>query len=515
MISLAAEWKGAAAFKKAEKSTFNLEKSVKSLGKSLGVALSVATVTAFGKASLKAFTEDEKSAAKLANTLNNLGLAFQTLGVEKFISELSKSAAIADDILRPAMEKLLTTTGSVNKSQALLEQAISISRGSGIDLETVINDLTKAYTGQTKGLEKYKLGLTRAELQTMSFEEIMQKFNKQFQGANAAYMTTYAYKMDVLTRAAGEAKEVIGKGLIDALLVLSGNTTVEGLAEDMQKLAEATAWYLKRFAQHLKPYVQAIREIIDGIRTVIGYFATNQQGGSLFQSSTDGFMTPNGHGRQSSPAGTWRRTQEQRAAAKAEAEAAKRAKELIAAQMKLTLELKKQAQKKKQDSLFDLDIIGRMAALQGKITEEEKLRLNLQLALITGNEVQAAKLSSQLADSIDKTGKLKNWLTTLPDANNPFKGWDEWLKNFKAELATLGNGVVTPSPSGNVPKMPLPSPDLVMAQASADFAAANNTIRLIVEGGDEVTSLMRFKIQEAAQSGSSTNWSQTVGAYDR
>jgi hypothetical protein len=97
---------------------------------------------------------------------------------------------------------------------------------------------------------------------------------------------------------------------------------------------------------------------------------------------------------------------------------------------------------KKQAALFDLEKIGLVAALQGKITAEEKLRLELQLALLTGNDALATKLSSQLADSIDSTGKLKQWLTTLPDANNPFKGWDEWLKNFKAELA--GVATVTP-----------------------------------------------------------------------
>jgi hypothetical protein len=447
MINIASEFTGAKAFKQAEKSTFNLEKNVKKLGKSLGLALSVSAVVAFGKASAKAFMDDQKSATKLANTLNNLGLAFQTVGVENFISQLSRTAAVADDVLRPAMEKLLTTTGSVAKSQELLQQAISISRGSGIDLETVINDLTKAYTGQTRGLEKYKLSLSRAELQAMSFEDVMIALNKQFKGSNAAYMTTYAYKMEVLTVAAGEAKETIGKGLVDALLILSGNTTVEGLAEDMQKLADATAWYLKQFAQHLKPYVDQIKNIIDGIRVVIDFFATNQTGASFGQSAADQFKKGLEEQRALAPkAGNNAVTGYKKTAAqiKAEQDAIKLSKANIAATKANTAEIKRQAIAKKQNALFDLDIIQRMAALQGKITDEEKLRLNLQLALLTGNEAQAAKLAGELADSIDKTGQLKKWLNELPDANNPFKGWDEWLKNFKANLAT----VTAVAPSG-------------------------------------------------------------------
>jgi hypothetical protein len=117
-------------------------------------------------------------------------------------------------------------------------------------------------------------------------------------------------------------------------------------------------------------------------------------------------------------------------------------KKMLDAQKKNTAELKKQATAKKQNSLFDLEIIQRVAALQGKITEEEKLRLNLQLALLTGNEKVAADLAGKLADSIDKTGKLKLWLTTLPDANNPFKGWDAFLDSIitKARLAASIGG---------------------------------------------------------------------------
>jgi hypothetical protein len=102
-----------------------------------------------------------------------------------------------------------------------------------------------------------------------------------------------------------------------------------------------------------------------------------------------------------------------------------------------TAELKKQAAAKKQNALFDIDQIQIVAALQGKISEEEKLRLRLQLALITGNEAQAAKLSAELATSIDKTGNLAKFLTTLPEANNPFKNWDAYLIEIEKKIRSL------------------------------------------------------------------------------
>jgi hypothetical protein len=194
-------------------------------------------------------------------------------------------------------------------------------------------------------------------------------------------------------------------------------------------------------------------------------------------------------------------------------------KKIIAAQKALTAEQKKQASLKKSGTVFDLEQIGLVAALKGKLSEEEKIRIEAQLALLNGNEVVAKKLTDQIINAQAGGKELAAFLTSLPNANNPFKYWDSYLEAIEARIRALnlvpGGGTPSPSPSGNVPKMPIASPDLVLAQANADFANANNQIRIIVEGGDEVTSLMRYKIQEAAQSGSTTNWSQTVGAWDR
>jgi hypothetical protein len=118
-------------------------------------------------AAAKAFAADEKAANRLAMSVKNLGLGFETPRIERYISELSAMSGVTDDELRPAMQKLLQTTGSVAKAQELLSQATDISAGSGVDYETVVNDLSMAYVGQTRGLRKYSLGLSVAELKTM------------------------------------------------------------------------------------------------------------------------------------------------------------------------------------------------------------------------------------------------------------------------------------------------------------------------------------------------------------
>jgi hypothetical protein len=80
------------------------------------------------------------------------------------------------------MQTLLTTTGSLVNSQKMLAQAVEISRGSGVELSTVVQDLNNAFVGNTKGLKKYNLGLTQAELKVASFADIQKKLNDQFSG---------------------------------------------------------------------------------------------------------------------------------------------------------------------------------------------------------------------------------------------------------------------------------------------------------------------------------------------
>jgi hypothetical protein len=124
---------------------------------------------------------------------------------------------------------------------------------------------------------------------------------------------------------------------------------------------------------------------------------------------------------------------------------------------KQTAELKKQALTKKQSALFDLDQIQLVAALQGKLSKDERLRAELQLALLTGNTTEADKLSQKLAMSINSTGQLAAYLRALPDAKNPFLGWDEWLKNFTKNLANV-TGSSIPTTTGGVSPAPVTTP---------------------------------------------------------
>jgi len=364
-------------FKQADTAADKLGKSVKKAGLALAAAFSVQKIVAFGKASVKAFAEDEAAAAKLTRTVNNLGLGFDNVRISKFISDLEKTAAVSDDILRPAFASLLTTTGSVEKSQKMLALALDVAAGSGEDVTTVTNDLANAYVGNTKGLTKYRLGLTKAELAGKSFNEIQDLLNTQFSGQNATRLETYAGKMAILGVAAGNAQEIIGKGLVDAISKLGDDDSVQNLADDMETAAERTA-----------DVIRGIGVLVAKIKTIpgfnsdfgvlydISYLALLEKLGKSDRLMPKPFTTP-----MSISASTDAQIKADKARAKAEADAAKRQKELLALQKKSALAEKNKLSLSKAAAVFDTNRISIAAALQATYDRETRLRLEALMAI--------------------------------------------------------------------------------------------------------------------------------------
>jgi len=151
--------------------------------------------------------------------------------------------------------------------------------------------------------------------------------------------------------------------------------------------------------------------------------------------------------RSASPAGTAQRTAQQR---QAEMAAAKRAKELAALQTKqvkaqkaLTDEQKKQNALKKAGSIFDLEQVQLIAALKGKLSDEDRKRVELQFALITGNTKEAQLLTYELAKALGLGEKIAKDLASLPDAKNPFASWEAYLDMLMAKAQKVA--MVTPA----------------------------------------------------------------------
>ena len=194
---------------KGEKAAFAIKKAAVPAG------LALAAMGAFAFDAVKAFMEDDKAAQILATSLRNTTGATdaQIASVEKFITQTSIAAAVSDDELRPALEKLVRGTGDVTKAQDLLGLALDISAGTGKDLGAVSDALSKAFNGNLGPLKKLDPALAILVENGASADEVFDALAGTFKGAASTSADTAQGKMKNLGIQMGELKESIGKAV--------------------------------------------------------------------------------------------------------------------------------------------------------------------------------------------------------------------------------------------------------------------------------------------------------------
>jgi hypothetical protein len=417
--------------KDADKGIKGLQSSVKKLAGAAGIGLGAAAIVKFGKQAAKAFLEDQKEATRLAQVVKNLGIAFEAPAIEDYIGKLSRMSGVTDSQLRPAMQTLLQITGSVAESQKILTQSLDVSAATGIDVATVASDIGRAYTGNTKGLKKYNLGLSQAELTSASYVDIQNRLNKTFGGSNAAQLETYAGQMSLLSVAAGEASETIGKSLIDALITVTNSSDTTDFINKIDSVAQSVGnavGAVARFSLVIKELFtgadsEKAKAIFDPARNAVPLTSTNVLAGSVFQ-------------------------EQQAKLKKAESDALKRQRELAALQKKSLAAAKSKAALEKAAATIDIQRIGLTAALKGQISETDRLSLNLQLALLDKNDTAATKLSAELTSAVKRQNDLNALLLATPEAPNPYRNWKA---PDMGSLSVTGAGAGGVVPDFNVP----------------------------------------------------------------
>ena len=245
--------------------TNDVENSSSKLGdfsKKAGLAFAAAGVAAAAYASkllidgVKSAIADQAAQEKLATTLKNVTGATndQISATEKYILKTSLANGITDDELRPSLERLVRATKDVNEAQRLQTLALDIAAGSGKSLEAVSNALGKAYEGNTTSLGKLGVGLTSAQLKTMSMDDVTKALADTFGGQASAKADTFQGKMDRLKIAFDEGKETVGGYVLDALTPLLDGFVNKGLPA-IQRFSDS-------LSQSLKPVFTSIFTIV-------------------------------------------------------------------------------------------------------------------------------------------------------------------------------------------------------------------------------------------------------------
>lgn len=380
------------------------------LGKKFATVFSVAAVVKFGKESVRAFQEAEKEAAQLRSQLEAVNLAFASDFVDDYIDNLALLSGITGGNLNRAFITLSQATEDVTTAQKLLNASLDISAGTSKDLQTVANALQRAYNGEVTALARLRIGYTSAELKGRDFNEVLDELTEKFQGASARSAETLAGKMARLAEATDQAKEAFGAGFVKG--IEDSNVAVEDLQKTVIDLGDAFGYAA---GKAISFYQNLITDVTEALEESDSTFAKLVK--SLVKNQAEASRIEEERGRAT--------LRQRNAILKAEQKNLKTRKEAA----KLSDQEKKNAEKlAKAKAMFDMEAIQIAAALQGKLTEEERTRLQLMQAIIEENAGEADRLTEKLQKLQSDTERLAGTLISLK-AGDPFENWPDYFKN--------------------------------------------------------------------------------------
>lgn len=395
VVSGLATWNGKA-LKKAKQDLNVFDNQVKKLGRTFGLTFSAAALVAFSKKAIKAFNDDEAAAKRLQLQLENTGNAFRVSEVEAYIKSLEKTLGILED-LRGPFQTFLNLTGSVELAQRSLEAALNISAGTGESLGTVVNAISAGIRGQTKAIKGLNTGIDENIIATGDMNKIMDALEKRFSGQSAARLDTYAGKMNVLKKGADEATKSIGKGLVDALVILSKDKSVANLADDFENLGNNIAYAIVEMAKLIKKFDDLVSNPsfkaallalaiysrnTKAVVGAIGIIGLDAVGGALTRSR--GTAQSNVGGYSGIPD------------VKVAKELLRITKDNVRYRKQENEQLKKKTAVDQLKDKFDLERIGLNVALNESVDTETKLRIKAQIAILDNNEALAKKILAEM-----------------------------------------------------------------------------------------------------------------------
>jgi len=454
---------------RATKELKGFDKFVAISSKGLKAGLFAGAVTAgfallkLGKDSITAALAQEKLDKALRLTLQSIGAEGLLPNVKDFIDNLQRVTNVTEDQLVPALRQLIAQTGDLDSSQFLLQKALDISAGSGADLGTVLDAITKAAVGNFKAIGNLGVGFTAAEAKAMGFQKLLTNLDK-YAGAAEASTETFEGQLKSFKISAGEATETLGNGfLIASSYIVTGTDNLKTFGGVLETVAGGLGDVFIGFGKTVsdKGFLSALNTTFEDLGTEgfkirqKQYLAAKGYLG-LSQLTIDALELQERFGKK-------KLTQDQMLS-KIQADILKREKALTKEKDAQNALNKKKAE---IESMFDLDRINLQAALSRKLNAEDELRVKTLQKLKEGTKEavdEAAKYVDVLgiiADGKISTEEVemlaKKWgMTTtgvLLYLQGLFAANDE-LKKMLALLNQVKMPGVIPAPGAAAPSDP-------------------------------------------------------------
>jgi hypothetical protein len=272
--------------KGADKNVQTFGDKVSAFGKKAGLAFAAAGAAAaiyagkLLKDGVEAAIADEKANAQLANTLMNVAGATEET-IEKTLAytrATELATGVTEDELRPSLNRLTIATGDVQKAIQLQTLALDVSAGSGKSLEAVTQALAKAQEGNTASLVRLGIGLSAAQLKTMSMDDVTNSLAETFAGAADTAANTFEGKMTRLGLAFEDVRDTVGGFVLDAITPMVENI-VSKVMPALSEFAESIGGseglkgafdnYVDAAKKFFIPIFEGIKSAFDNIKTAV------------------------------------------------------------------------------------------------------------------------------------------------------------------------------------------------------------------------------------------------------
>jgi hypothetical protein len=409
----------------------------------------------------------------------------------------------------------LTATGDVKKSQDGLALALDIAAGTGKDLGAVSMALAKAYGGQTTALSRLGAGLSKATLASGDLNLITQALTDKFSGQALAAAEGYAGSMDRLAVASANAKEIIGKDLLDSLALLSGPggiTKATGQMEDLATEIGNVIYGLSSLISKVKGVVEPGGfNLINLVPGLGGFFG---QGG-VFE-KTAAFGASEKARRAGNPAQS---PGQRKAIDKANADALKLQKSKNALAVidnanttrKLVLTADQQALEELKKK-FDVERIGLFAALNQATDDETRMRLRSLIAIQDNDTALAGKIKAEQAAA----EQARLLALALAQSLTAWGNWQTLIGNSFAAAAMAATSPVPITPTLSMPSPSYAPGDIpgISGQRGFRFAGADSSPTYIINaqgiGDQQIAAVVQGAIQDLNRFGSSTTFAGAI-----
>lgn len=205
-----------------------LKSQLAGVGAGIAAAFSVGAIISFGKQSIQAFLEAEKSAKLLETAIKNVAGGDDS-AVAKFLEqskELQKTTIFSDEQIQSAQTLAFQFGLTQKQVEELIPVIADFASATGQELQPALESVLRATQGQARALKVYGINIESTGNKAKDLIQITEQLNKKFEGQAKIVGETTAGAIERAKNQFNELEEVVGGGLINVFEGLVGTVDV-------------------------------------------------------------------------------------------------------------------------------------------------------------------------------------------------------------------------------------------------------------------------------------------------